>query len=38
LTVGKQAQEQRETELQQELYRRYREEKDYSQARSAFRA
>lgn len=37
-TIGRQAREQRETELQQELYRRYREEKDYSQARAAFRS
>jgi hypothetical protein len=37
-TIGRQAREQRETELQQELYRRFREEKDYAQSRAAFRA
>jgi hypothetical protein len=38
LTVETQAREQRETELQQDLFRRYKEQKDASQAQRAFRA
>ena len=37
-TVGKTAQEQRLTNLQQEQFRRYQEERDYQQSRSAYRS
>ena len=37
-TIGKTAEEQRLTNLQQEMFRRYKEERDYQQARSAYRS
>ena len=37
-TVGKTAEEQRLTNLQQEMFRRYQEERDYQQSRSAYRS
>ena len=37
-TVGKTAEETRETNLQQEQFRRYKENRDYQQAQSAYRA
>ena len=37
-TVGKTAEETRETNLQQEQFRRYKENRDYQQSRSAYRA
>ena len=38
LTVGKTGEETRETNLQQEQFRRYKENRDYQQAQSAYRA
>ena len=38
LNIGETGRQQRETDLQQELFRRFKEEKDYTQARTAFRA
>lgn len=38
MTIQTQAREQRDTELQQEMFRRYKEQKDASQAQRAFRA
>ena len=37
-TVGKTAEETRETNLQQEQFRRYKENRDFQQSRSAYRA
>ena len=37
-TIGKTAEEQRLTNLQQEQFRRYQEERDYQQSRSAYRS
>ena len=38
LTVGKTGEETRETNLQQEQFRRYKENRDYQQAQSAYKA
>ena len=38
LTVGKTAEETRATNLQQEQFRRYKENRDYQQAQSAYKA
>ena len=38
LTVGKTGEETRATNLQQEQFRRYKENRDYQQSRSAYRA
>ena len=38
LTVGKTAEETRATNLQQEQFRRYKEDRDYRQSRQAYRA
>ena len=38
LTVGKTAEETRETNLQQEQFRRYKENRDYQQAQSAYKS
>ena len=38
LTVGKTGEETRKTNLQQEQFRRYKENRDYQQAQSAYRA
>ena len=37
-TIGKTAEEQRLTNLQQEQFRRYQEERDYQQSRNAYRS
>ena len=36
-TIGKSAQEQRATDLQGEMFRRYKENRDYEQAQSQYR-
>ena len=37
-TIGKTATEQRTTDLQQEMFRRYKENRDYEQAQNQYRS